>query len=304
MSVLTIPKPAEEAEWLLVRHGYANASDAAVYMGCHPYKSLADLAVEKLAESPTSLSSRAMTRGHMLEAAVADWWAAEHGVTVYEPDVLYRKGRLLATLDRRIVGTDTEALEVKTTKHVVSDVMDYWWWQAQAQALCAELDTVHFAVLDGTMDLRTFKVQRDADACEQLEAAVEHFWSYVDLGMTPEGVQLGASHIASMFPLPDPESFVDLDDDGLQTALAYAQARDARLAAEKAEDAARDALARILLDCAEARYDGRSLCTWKASKPTQRLDTKALAEAEPELVAKFTRPVPGARRLVVKALPA
>lgn len=295
----TIQRPADRSAWLNLRHGFGNASDAAVYMDCHPYKTKADLAVEKLAAEPVEIESRAMTRGNKLEAAVADWWADEHGVRIWEPDVLYRAGRLLATLDRRIYGADRDGLEVKTTKHVVSEPMTYWWWQAQAQMVCADLDRVHFAVLDGTMDLRSFTVDRDDDACTSLLAAVDAFWSFIDLGMVPEGVELLTEHVQTMYP-QHAERYVDLDDDGLQAVVLLHESRAARLEAEKAEDAAKDAVARILLDCEEARYDGRPVVTWRSTKPTDRTDWKAVAAEAPELVAKHTAPQPGARRMVVK----
>ena len=44
--------------------------------------------------------------------------------------------RSMATLDRRIVGNDTDAVEIKSTAKYVSRPERYWWWQCQAQCYC------------------------------------------------------------------------------------------------------------------------------------------------------------------------
>jgi putative phage-type endonuclease len=295
MSLATIPKPVERTAWLKARHGHANASDAAVYVGRHPYKTLADLAAEKLAAEPVENGNRATERGNRLEAAVADWWADEHSVAIYEPTVMYACGRLLANLDRGFVGNDREALEVKTTRHEVDGVTDYWWWQAQAQMACADLERVHFAVLDGSMDLRSFTVDREQHAIDELLAAVEYVWAYLDLGMVPEGVHLTAEHVVSMHPTADVGKWVDLDDEQICAVALWERKRRARVDAEKREQIAKDEVARLLTDAEGARYHGLPVVTWRSNKPSRKPDWKALTAEHPDLVGQFTREVPGSR---------
>ena len=79
------------------------------------------------------LGNAATRRGQHLEPAIAEWWSDEHGIALYEPDVMYARGPILATLDRRIVGNDTDAVEIKTTAKHVTRPERYWWWQVQAQ---------------------------------------------------------------------------------------------------------------------------------------------------------------------------
>lgn len=297
MSATEIARPANRSEWLRLRHGFANASDAAVYMGCHPYKSLADLAMEKMAEGPIDASNRDMERGNRLEAVVADWWADEHGLAVFEPEVMYVAGRLLATLDRRIVGVEQEALEVKTTRKHVTGVEDYWWWQAQAQMLCADLDRVHFAVLDGDLDLLSFEVDRDDEAIDQLMKRVNAFWDAIDLGMTPEGADFTAEHITKLHPEPTPGSYVEVDDEQFAAIVEWEQLRQARIHAETVEKEAKDRVARLVADNEGARYGDAVCLTFKANKPSAKCDYKALEADEPELVEKYRRLVPGPRVL-------
>ena len=85
---------------------------------------------------PVDDGNAATRRGQYLEGAIAEWWSDEHGIALYEPDVMYVRGPILATLDRRIVGNDTDAVEIKTTAKHVAGPERYWWWQMQAQMYC------------------------------------------------------------------------------------------------------------------------------------------------------------------------
>jgi predicted phage-related endonuclease len=298
MTVLTIPKSDDKDQWLRDRHPWANASDAAVYVDRHPFKTLGDLVAEKLAPEPVDNGNRHTDRGLRLEAAVADWWADEHGVAITEPDVMYRHGRLLATLDRRIVGADYEALEVKTTRDEIDSVHEHWWWQAQAQAVCADLYRVHFAVLDGTMDLKPFTVERDDEAIARLVEAVDRVWAFLELGMVPEGVLLSDDHVAHVYPKHESGTWVDLDDNALATISRWADLRARRIDAEKREKVLRGDVARIIGEAEGARYKGLPVATWRAGRPVTKLDVKALVAKYPRAAAKFERTVPGSRRML------
>jgi hypothetical protein len=47
-------------------------------------------------------------------------------------------------------------------------------------------------------------------------------------------------------------------------------------------------------------FRGKTLATWKCAKPSQRIDTKALAAAHPEIAASFTHQTLGSRRFLLK----
>ena len=144
-----IQRPSGPNSWLRVRHAYFNASAAATLYGEHPFQTLTGVVHTKLAPfGGPGVDNPATRRGRHLEPAIANWWAEEHHLDLYEPTVLYAAFPLLATLDRRIVGRNREAVEIKTTSHVVTEPAPYWVWQVQAQMACAELDRVHLAVLD------------------------------------------------------------------------------------------------------------------------------------------------------------
>ena len=48
-------------------------------------------------------------------------------------------------------------------------------------------------------------------------------------------------------------------------------------------------------------FSGQTLATWKAPKPSYRLDAKKLEHEHPGLVSQYQTPINNSRRLVVKA---
>ena len=47
-------------------------------------------------------------------------------------------------------------------------------------------------------------------------------------------------------------------------------------------------------------YTGKTLATWRAPKPSTRLDAKRLADEHPEWVTPYQVPVQSSRRLLIK----
>lgn len=279
----TVPKPDDRGEWLALRHPFYNASAAAALFDEHPYQTLADVAAEKLAPVRDDAPTRAMERGIRLEDAVANWWADEHGVQVETVNVLHICGRLMATLDRAIVGSDTDAVEVKTTKHRVSEPKRYWWWQTQAQMACTGFERVHLAVVDGDMDLATYTIERDDDAIDRLLAEVERFFDFIDLGLFPEGVTPTYEHLRQLHPEPVVAK-VELDDAGAEAVTRWQQADAAAKAASAEADAAKAEVAALLGDAEEAHWGGAPLVTWRAQS-RRSVDTRRLEAEFPEAYA-------------------
>ena len=199
MTTTTIDMPEREA-WLKFREAYWNASDTAALFGDHPYCTTADVAVRKLTGKRPAENAQ-MYRGRRLEAAVAEWWSDEHGIAVYPADRLFLHDELvLATPDYLIVGVDDECLEVKTTAHTVIEPERYWWWQVQAQCLAGDLRRVHLAVLDRSMDLQTFVVERDDEACTQIAERAAIFMEAIRAEQMPDDVTLAYDHHLALHP--------------------------------------------------------------------------------------------------------
>lgn len=299
MSLATIPKPADRLDWLKARHGCFNASDAACLYDCHPFKDLGDVVAEKLrAEPDDSEPTEAMERGNRLEPFVLDWWGDRHGARVFTPSVLYRNGRLMATLDGEIVGNEDDWVEAKTTSQRWDEVPEHVYWQVTAQAAASGRRGVcHVAWIDADMRFKEAEVRPDPAHVADVLVRAEQFMAFIDMGMVPEGVALTAEHVLSMHAAPQVGKWVDVDEEGRAAVAAWERLRQLRIDAEKQERIAKDEVARLLESAEGAKYQGLPICTWRNNRPSDKPDWNALTAAHPDVVAKFTRPVPGPRVL-------
>jgi hypothetical protein len=299
-----VAKPTDRTAWLDVRVPYYNASAAACLHDRHPYLTVADYAIEKLAgrDYDERDETSAMRRGRHLEDGVAQWWAEENGYTVYEPDELFIADRLMATVDRIVMQTDNP-VEIKTVGRHLDEPEPYWLDQCQAIMFCADADVIELVWVDASMQLRSRTVDADADFQTDLAARAERFMAAIDFGIVPDFVvpTLTAANIDSLTPELDGDP-VDLGDAGLVAMERYRELQD-RMKDDKSELAAiKDDVARMLGEHTIGTYMGDPIVTWNRSKTTTKLDIDALvAELDPALVAKHEYAKPGSRRFLPKA---
>jgi predicted phage-related endonuclease len=71
-------------------------------------------------------------------------------------------------------------------------------------------------------------------------------------------------------------------------------------AEEKQIDHIKQTLMQTMADAEVLTYLGKPIITWKAPKPSYRIDTKRLSLDHPELIAKYQSPIQSSRRFVVK----
>ena len=287
----TIPKPTIRDEWLAARAPFIGASESAALVGAHPFITLDELAAVKLVQAGTGGTqpeTDAMRRGTFLESAVADWWAADNGADLVEPTDLYVYGEtFIATLDRRVVDTNT-GVEIKTTNHHVTEPAPYWYWQVQTQMLCAGLDRVHVVVLDPSMTLQTFTVEPDANDQARLVTAGEAFMFHVRRGEVPPNVDVGYRAASVLHPSVTQET-TELDPDTYRMVrcLALVNARIKSLEADA--DAIKGMVAHRLGDAAVGTVDGNPVVTWR-SITRMDLDRKALRADHPDLARAYSHP--------------
>jgi predicted phage-related endonuclease len=273
-------RPEAEELWLDLRHRYWNASDTASLFGEHPFQTLADVAVRKITRS-TNASNRAQSRGKHLEEAVASWWSEEHGVLLKEPPCLYVFDKVvMATLDRVVIGSDTDAVEVKTTSKYVSEPERYWWWQCQAQCLSAGLERVHVAVLDGSMDLKTFVIEADPAAMDLIASSAAKAMEFIRRGEIPPEAELGYRHFEKLHPRPT-EASAELDDEAAEAVAELARIRTEKKILDQAEEKTKAVIAAALGDAASGIWEGNEIVSWR-SVTRHNLDGTRLRKEQPE----------------------
>lgn len=296
MALATIPKPTERPAWLKARHPFFNASDAACLYSAHPHRDLADVVVDKMAPEPVDNGqTEAMDRGDRLEPVLLDWLGDRLGVQILTPEVLYVNGRLMATLDGEPVGADDVWAEAKSTREHWDEVPGHVYWQMVGQAAASGKREGWCVWIDAELRFKHAKVTPAPEHVADVLARAEQFMAFVDMGLMPEGVELGVEHLATMFPAPEVGKWVTLDESGRVAVVRWERLRTERIAIEKREALAKDEVARLLTDAEGAKFKGLPIVTWRKNKVGDRFVVGDHEAGEPDCHAKYTRATRGAR---------
>ena len=298
-----IPKPPHGSlDWLMIRHRDENgrrvlgASDAPALMKASSFTSRADLFYNKSTRPQVTETSEAMNVGNILEGALVAELGRRLGKEMITPNTMYGRDRFVVTLDAVAVSNKEPLVigEVKTTRrHRISslnDVPNEYLWQCWAQMLVVDRP-VYLIVLDKDMMISHFEIPRNEEALETLAAESETFCRAVDEqdekmlhGLIDE---LSAEQVAALVK-PQPKT-IDISTEQYDWIRELADARDLRRQAEQLEQAAKDHIARFMLDAEIATHNGTKVLTWKEQAGRSSLDIARLRQEHPELVAAFTK---------------
>jgi putative phage-type endonuclease len=215
------------------RSSRIGSSDAPTVMGCNPYKQPLELWREKtgLVEAPDLDGKMAIIMGNALERPIAEVWAKQRGVTVYEDTTSYicpEWDRAVSHIDMRIKEEPTHIVEVKCrgprqAKHYGpsggdgGDVMPYDYVQCQHHMMAGQWDVAYLVAYLGGHDLRWYEIERDDAYIERLLSVEKKFWALVESGEQPA---LDLRHptssalIKDLYPAVDDDQIVELGNHG------------------------------------------------------------------------------------------
>lgn len=293
----TIPRPVDRAEWLRVRAPYFNASATSVLFSRHPFMSATEYAVVKLTGEEQT-ETRPMRRGRHLESGVAEWYAAEAGIILTEPDVLFVAERVMATVDRfTVTGPDT-LIEVKTTNGYVDEPEPYWLDQVQAQMYASGFDRARIVWVDSSMSLKEYDVDADVEMQAKIGELAERFMAAIDMQIIPDwvGGELTAALVSRLYP--DPAGTVEVEADAAAAVAEYRHWRDVRNEAEQRMLECKDFVAAALGEHEVGTWAGEKIVTFKRIADSVELNRKRLEADHPDLVKQYLETRPGGRRFL------
>lgn len=282
---------AKQAE---ARRNSVGSSDVAAIMGIDPRRSAFDVWCEKTGRTSGFQGNEHTWRGTHLEPALGRMAADKLGVPVVAPKGPFVRGRCRAHVDFQTpqYGKGNEIIEAKTAawpdgwgEPGTDEVPDHVLLQVSHQMLCAESYRAHVARLGGRLDFSLYVVERDNDVCDHIEYSVEKFWrDYVDSDTPPP---MGTATAATMDYLCSRER-----DAGAVTAVPahvvaeFHACREARLAAEKAEQQAKAVLLQSLGDATVGEADGWHVAFGMVKRKPQ-LSHKIIEQNDPELAQEL-----------------
>lgn len=294
-------------EWLQIRRQGLGGSDAAAALGISAYKTPYALWLEKRGEAPELEENAMMKWGKIHEAAVRQEYAEATGRTVRLPDVVFAHPKhqfMLASIDG--VTDDGRLLEIKTTRNPQGwgeegsdEVPQHYLLQVQHYLCVMGLEVADVAVLIQGYDFRRYEIPADLELQEMLIAGEQEFWRTVQEG-TPPAVT-SVAEAMQRYKLARPGD-VQADAEMIKT---YELLGDVRAKLKEGQALEDELKAKIMAYLGEHGGDAllsgtKPLVTWKERKGSERLDSKALKAAYPDIAAEFTTTGEPTRTFLVK----
>ena len=304
-----------QAEWLDIRKQGIGSSDCASACGLNPYMSMLELWMIKTGRVKQSIEDESeghapLYWGKQLEPLVAQYYSMHTNYKVRRVNAVLQhrdpdKHFMLANLDYSVVGdADVQILECKTAgeygaKLWRDGVPLYVLCQVQHQLAVTGKKAAHICVLICGHETRIFKVIRSESVIQHIINAERYFWECVEKDTPPDAdaSRSAAKALQQLYPEHVPLNTTDLSED--ETAnQQFAQLIQARNQIEKQQqqfDQLKHQLQSKMQQAERAVFQAGSV-TWKKSKDSISLDSKALLKLHPEMLSQFPQSKQGTRR--------
>ena len=299
-------------------------TDIGAILGLSPYKTPLELWSELVSgEQPANRDLIHLRFGQHAESFIAseyeratDLFTAEHSPTLFHK----KHGFMFGHVDRFVLETpDSPAvvdgtiiadklLECKTSSAFSKNdwgepgtdqvpplyLVQCAWYMAITECQSADL-----AVLIGNSDFRVYTIDRDLELEELILSHAQHFWHEHVLGKKPPE-PISVQDASILFPKEAPNSSVLANEEILQSIAAYRQAcTQSQTLSEECEKLKLEIL-NYMGHAEKLTLGSKTLATWKCAKSSTRIDTKALAQARPDIASEFSTTVIGSRRFLLK----
>ena len=301
-----VKAPQRSAEWLELRRQGLGASDMAAVMGVSPYKTPYQLWAEKTGATTEQKVGDAARRGVILEDAVGLYYEQERGVKLRKSNGIVRlkkHPRIMASLDRTIVGESKGIVEIKTS---ASPRWSMWpvppevQVQVTVQMGIVGAEWCDVVALLGGLVFKIERVQFDPLLWAEIQRAAMLFLDAVDTKTPPQLEALDAQAFALATPQASQE-FVEATPD---LERVYSQLREVNAELhflEQKKGSLEMVIKEAIGEHAGLAGNGWTVY-WKQARPTQVTDWKMAAQAAgvlPSVVATYTDTKPGSRRFII-----
>lgn len=286
-------------EWLRYRKLGIGGSDVASLLGISKWKSEIELWLDKTGQTSESpVENEAMTWGNIMEPIIRNHFAEVTGKPVVELKAMLQHPEypfMLADVDGVTVDDTGELaiLEIKTASEYKRSEWDegvptYYQTQIQHYLCVAGIKKAYCAVLIGGNSFKIYGIDADKEIQAMLVEVEKNFWNKVQNMIRPEmdGSDAAKNLLDSLYRGGVAEQIV-MPEEAIEYVDAYVEACVEEENAKAKKQEASNRIKEIMGDYEKATCLGHSI-SWK-SVSTERLDTKALKENEPEIYAKYVK---------------
>ncbi len=310
----TIIRPRERAEWLELRKTGIGSSEVATIVGLNPWETPYQLWRRKVGIDAPKEENFAMRAGHYLEDAVSRFWMDETGREIIKRsagDWLIRDNEhpfLQVSPDRTYWLTGEKRnegnkgiLECKTTQMSVDadDLPKHWLCQVQYQLGVAGLEHGSLAWLCSGREFGYRDIDFVPDFYQWLVEEASRFWhDNVLARVEPSAVSV--KDVLLKYNRHADGKIIEVGADILDACTYLKEVKRIIKELDEKKEALEERIKMVFGDAEGISYDGQTLATWKAPKPSKKFDANALQVADPDTYAKYVTTQQGARRFLLK----
>ncbi len=309
------------------RASFLGGSDIGAILGVSKYRSAMDIWLEKTGKQVDRKDSFTLRFGSFAESFIADEYAlltgeklADHPHGLTHPNYPFCVGQIdrfiLENQEVPLFADDgvlnaKKLLECKTANFISQAD----WGESGSDAiplpyLCqclwylgiTNLPEIDVAVLLGGSDLRIYSITRDLELETLLFEKAAFFWTeHVQKDMPPKPQSI--DDCQALFQKSCVGKSIEANPNTIALIQQLKTLESHTQREEEQIDAIKQELMQTMADAEVLTYFGKPIITWKAPKPSYRIDTKRLSLEHPELVKAYQTPIQSSRRFVVKDLP-
>lgn len=298
-NILVETEGLSREEWLRYRKCGIGGSDVAAILGISKWNSAISLWLDKTNQTyEPEEENEAMQWGNIMEPIIRNHFAEVTGKTVVEVKAMLQHPEhpfMLADVDG--LTTDDEGnpaiLEIKTASEYKrseweNDIPSYYQTQVQHYLCVTGVQKAYVAVLIGGNSFKVYEVDADIEIQSMLIAVEKDFWNKVQNMIRPEmdGSDAAKNLLDSLYHGGISEEIV-MPDEAIEFVDAYIEACAEEDNAKAKKQEASNHIKEIMGDYDKASCLGHSI-SWKPVS-SERLDSKALKEAEPEIYEKYVK---------------
>jgi predicted phage-related endonuclease len=274
--------------------------------------------MEKTGKETKRLDSLPLRFGSFAEEFVAREYSRATGFELLHDESIYihpEHSYMSAHIDRFILGGQdglppSRILECKTANPFSSgDWGEIGSDEVPMSYLCqciwymaiTGIGKTDLAVLFGNSDFRIYEITRDLELENVILQKASLFWNECVLKDIPPPVQSEAD-CHTLFSKGDPAKSIEAKEETLALTKRLALLNHEINIREEEVSSIKQSIMQSMGEAQTLTFAGKVLATWKAPKPSFRLDSKRFELEHPDLASSYKLPIQNSRRLVIKEL--
>ena len=301
------------------RSMFLGGSDMGAILGLSPYRSAVDVWLEKTQRMTSQADNLVLRFGKFAEDFVAQEYERATGCRTHiDPTPLVHEQHeyLMGHVDRWVIDTRStqsalRILECKTTHpqqaHLWGEpgsdqIPMAYFVQCAWYMMLANSKSCDVAVLIGNNDFRIYTLHQDPELeALLLETAIDFWQEHVLLNIPP--LPRSEEDCRQLYRQSDVAQSIEAPDLVMSDLRRY---HDLQAIIKEKEAMSSDIKQRVMQTLGEAdtlTYQGRTVATWKAPKPSIKTNYKQLELDHPDWLAPYQITQENSRRLLIKELP-